>query len=343
MVSQSRKCGVRASSAADRLLSHPTNLIRSVAAPCLITVVPRSLEPLYPSIFGVSSRSYTSRAHPQRKPEFSVLDAIDMVLEGTEERKEKRLKKWDRNAEARAKKGIKEEPGGYRNQDETIELAVNLNLDPRKPNQLLRGTLSLPHGSGKAKQCIVFCDDEDLAKQCLEQGAVHAGGETLVDRIVNGEVTVENLDVALGLSSGGSVDLKSVARILGPRQLMPNPKVGTLLSNADELLEALQSQVAGSEVQYRTDKEGIVHMPVGKASLGASKVLENIEVALQEINNVKPTGGFGKGKKGSSKSSSKNAKYWLKAHLTATQGRGVRMDVRTVDPTSAYFMNKVLD
>lgn len=296
-----------------------------------------------------------------------------MVLDGVEERKARREAKWERNAPKRAEKGIVvsvlwcccivktlggtflessclatffthtlvllfKTDGPYRNQDETIELALNLNLDPRKPGQALRGALSLPHGSGKKVDCVVFTRDEQAAKEALEAGALHAGGESLVNQIVDGTIPL-TFDRALATPDMQAVLGQKLARMLGPRGLMPNAKVGTLVPSPDKLVSVLKEQLAG-QVQYRTDKAGIIHLGIGKGSFGSEKLLDNLKCTLNEIYEVKPEN-FGKGKKKSS--SSKNQKYFLRANLTSTQGKSVRLDLRTVDPTSVFFMGQVIE
>uniref|UniRef100_A0A7R9WSV5 Ribosomal protein n=1 Tax=Craspedostauros australis TaxID=1486917 RepID=A0A7R9WSV5_9STRA len=286
--------------------------------------------------------SYVSRAHPQKTPEFAVPQAFESILQDTQDRIAFRQQKWERNAQARKEKRLKEgadaasaeDQGPYRNQDETVSMAINLNLDPRRPGQALRGTVALPHGTGKKVSVMVFTENADLAKTAKESGgALHAGGEELIDQIANGEVTVDNLDRSLATQEIMPKLSKALARVLGPRGLMPNPKVGTLFTDADELLQSLQQQ--SQNVQYRTEKSGIVHVPIGKASFGLDKLVDNARSVCKELQSVKPDK-YGKGKSG--KKMGKNVRYWLRASVSATQGRGVRLDMRTVDPSSPYFM-----
>jgi large subunit ribosomal protein L1 len=159
----------------------------------------------------------------------------------------------------------------------------------------------------------------------------------LIEQVLQGEVSVDTFDRAVASSDMMPTLSKKVARLLGPRGLMPNAKVGTLVA-ADELLEALDTQLTGKELQFRTEKEGIVHLPVGKSSFSREKLLDNIGQVMKTIFENKPET-FGKGKK--SGSISKGTKYLLKASLSSTQGIGVRLDLRTVDPTSAFFLKSV--
>ena len=240
--------------------------------------------------------------------------------------------------------------GPYRNQDETIELALNLNLDPRKPGQALRGSCSLPHGTGKTVSVVVFTNDAELAKSLQEQGgdnkgAVVAGGDELISDLASGVVPL-TFDRALATPDMMS-SLSSIARLLGPRGLMPNAKVGTI-APPTQLADVLQQQQAG-QIQYRTDKSGIVHAGVAKGSFSKEQIVDNIQAFMNTIQEVKPDS-FGKGKKkgggggkggGKSGGGNKNAKYYLKAHVTSSQGKGVQVDLRTVDPTSTFFMGEI--
>ena len=114
---------------------------------------------------------------------------------------------------------------------------------------------------------------------------------------------------------------------------MPNPKTNTVFDDSETLLDTLQEQ--SSTITYRTEQNGILHFSVGKGSFGSQQLLDNLQTICQTVQNIKPEN-YGKGKK--KKKMGKNVKYWLRAHLSSTQGKGVRMDLRTVDPTSAFFM-----
>jgi large subunit ribosomal protein L1 len=229
---------------------------------------------------------------------------------------------------------LKQDDGPYRNQDETVEVAVNLNLDPRKPGQALRGSLTLPNGTGKKISCVVFTANAELAQKCLEQGALHAGGEELVDKVLAGEIPVDSFQRTLATQEIMGAVSKQLARLLGPRGLMPSPKLSTVFKSPEELLTSLEQQA--KNVTYRTESSGIVHVPVGKGSFSNEQLLENIQSVFQTLQEVKPDF-YGKGKK-SSKKVGKNVKYFLKAHLSSSQGEGVKVDLRTVDPSSPFFM-----
>jgi large subunit ribosomal protein L1 len=281
-------------------------------------------------------RSYVSRAHPTVKPVYAINEALEDLLEDIQRRGRLRQRKWNRNATTPEEEATVQ---ARTHMDETVEIALNLNLDPRKPGQALRGSINLPNGTGKSFNCIVFTDDEELREAALAAGAAHAGGTALMDALLAGEVPVDSLDRSLATANLMPTLSKKVARLLGPRGLMPNAKTGTLVA-PDALLGALATQVAGREVQYRTEREGVVHVPVGKASFGADKLLENMGAVLKEIYAVKPEQ-YGKGKKSTGKAAGKAAKYMLKAFVSSTQGPSVGVDVRTVDPNSPFFLTSV--
>jgi large subunit ribosomal protein L1 len=314
------------------------------------------------------ARSYITRAHPKPIPEYPIPEALQTILEDVQNRRLLRQRKAERLAKAAttadpanssaaaaaapdataAAHTPTVKPARILNHpDETIELVVNLNLDPRKPGQALRGSVTLPHGTGKkGMNCVVFTNDQDAVAQALAAGAAHAGGEALVDEILAGTVAVDSIQAALATPDIMPLLTKKAARLLGPRGLMPNPKVGTLLPSIPELLAALDTQLAGKEVSYRTEKEGIIHVPVGKDNFGPEKLLDNIGAVMKTIFEAKPDSyGKGKKKKSSGKKgqakTTKQPKYLLRASLSSTQGPGVRMDLRTVDPTSAFFLTVV--
>lgn len=284
----------------------------------------------YPSILDV--RWYVSRAHPPKSiPTYFIEDALKSVLEGVEERKIHREKRWEKYKFQRERKGMKIE-GPYRNQDETIELSLNLNLDPRKPGQSLRGSVSLPNGTGKKMSIIVFTEDGETATAAMAAGATVAGGSDLIQQIQDGTQAVTfNRVIA---TPDVMPSLSKVARILGPRGLMPNAKLNTI-QPSDKIIDAVK-ETAGV-VQYRTENNGIIQAGIGKGSFDSDALLENIRAFMNEIQSVKPES-FGKGKK---KANMKNAKFYLKAHLTAAQGKGsTNINLATIDPTSPFFMDK---
>lgn len=327
----------------------------------------RNFSRLGGSIGLATSRSYITRAHPKPIPEFPVPDAVKFVLNDIGVRHQKRKRKEYRatklqppppvealddnknnqtdegDASSSTKSKPKNKPRKFGYPDETIELALNLNLDPRKPGQSLRGSVSLPHGTGKkGVNCVVFTSDEAAQEQAKAAGALHVGSEALIDSIVSGDIPVDSFQAALATQEMVPSLSKKAARLLGPRGLMPNAKVGTLLKTTPELLKAVENAVAGKEVSFRTEKQGIVHVGVGKASFGQQKLLENIGAVMEMIFEAKPES-YGKGKKKSSgkkgqAQKNKQPAYLLKAHLCSTQSPAIRIDIRTVDPNSAFFL-----
>ena len=313
--------------------------------------------PSRPSLVPMSSRrDYVTRAHATPTPTSPIRHALQTILDGAHERHASRLERWENNKDKRVEQRVSYllKRGGsgmpspdevrneastspYRGMDETIELALQLNLDPRKPGQSLRGSMKLPHGNGKSFGVAVFTDDANLAARALERGAVVAGGSSVVDMIKDGSISLSSFQRTLATPEMLS-QLSSVARILGPRGMMPNAKIGTIVPH-DALLDALSSQRSGVS-NYRTDKEGIVRLGIGKGSFGLDRLLDNVREVMNEIHGVKPES-FGKGRKGQKGKVAKGTKYYLKAHLSATQGRGsVLVDIRTIDPTSAFFMGE---
>ena len=225
-----------------------------------------------------------------------------------------------------------QDDGPYRNQNETIDLALNLNLDPRKPGQALRGSTSLPYGTGKKVSILVFASEDATIKAATEAGATAAGGASLVESIARGEVPVD-FDRALA-TPDMMPSLSKIARILGPRGLMPNAKVKTIQPDG-KIVDAIKEQAAGS-LLYRTDKDGVIHAGIGKGSFTEEELLDNIKSFMNTIQSVKPES-FGKGKKGKKKGSTKNAKYYLSAYLSATQSKGsMNINLLTLDVSIKY-------
>lgn len=285
-----------------------------------------------------SVRSYTSRAHPQPKPQHSIIDGIRLILEQTKDRYEKRSHRWDLNHDKRnkalLKKGLESsEKTEFRNQDETISLSINLNLDPRKPNQALRGQMPLPHGTGKSVRLAVFSFSPVVIETAREEGAVVTGGEDLMEQILSGEVSPDEFDKVMATPDVIPQLKQKCGRLLGPKGLLPHPKMGNIV-NENEIGPKIKEQLAGM-VAYRTDKAGIVHAPVGKYSFGQEKLEQNIRTFLEGVVDAEPELDK-KAKK--QRIGGKGGKYVLKVHLNATQGKAVSVDLKTVDPNSLLFM-----
>jgi large subunit ribosomal protein L1 len=187
--------------------------------------------------------------------------------------------------------------------DETVELTVWLGVDPRKADQLVRGTIVLPHGLGKSKTVLVIAQGEKL-REAEEAGADIVGGEDLVTRIKGGWTDFDAV-----ISTPDMMRLVGqLGKVLGPRGLMPNPKTGTVTF---DVANAIRETKAG-KVEYRVDKTGVIHVGVGKVSFEADKLRENAKALLDAVVKAKPTTAKGK--------------YVKKVNLAATMSPGVLLD-----------------
>jgi large subunit ribosomal protein L1 len=187
--------------------------------------------------------------------------------------------------------------------DETIELAVRLGVDPRKADQIVRGTLSLPSGTGRTERVAVFAAGE-AAAEARAAGADEVGADDLVARINGGFL---DFDVAIATPDlMGQVG--ALGRVLGPRGLMPNPKTGTVTTDVGRAV----AEFKGGRVEYRTDKVGNVHIRVGKASFTVEQLVANIRAVLDELQRAKPA--------------SSKGRYFLSVTVSTTMSPGVRID-----------------
>lgn len=188
--------------------------------------------------------------------------------------------------------------------DETVDLAVNLGVDPKKSDQMVRGTVVLPHGTGKKVKVLVFAKGEK-EKEARDAGADFVGSEDLAEKIQQGwmdfDSAVATPDI-MGL-------VGKLGKVLGPRGLMPNPKLGTVTFDVAKAVK----EIKAGKVEYRAEKAGILHVPVGKVSFEEAALLGNARVVMDSISKAKP--GTSKGK------------YLKKVTLSSTMGPGVRIDV----------------
>ncbi len=187
--------------------------------------------------------------------------------------------------------------------DESIDVAVNLGVDARKSDQVVRGAVVLPKGTGKSVRVAVFAQ-ADKAKEATEAGADIVGFEDLAEKVKAGSM---DFDVVIATPDAMRI-VGQLGQILGPRGLMPNPKVGTVTPN---VTEAVKNAKAG-QVQYRTDKAGIVHCTIGRASFSDQDLVENFKALIDALNKSKP-------------SSSKGV-YLRRVAISSTMGPGVRLD-----------------
>jgi large subunit ribosomal protein L1 len=187
--------------------------------------------------------------------------------------------------------------------DESVDVAFRLGIDPRKADQIVRGTVSLPHGTGGDVRVAVFAEGDD-ARAAEEVGADVVGGDDLVARVEGGFL---DFDVAIATPPMmGKVG--KLGRVLGPRGLMPNPKTGTV---TDDVRRAVEEFKAG-KVEYRNDRHGNVHVPIGKASFESSALSGNYHAVLDEIVRAKPAAAKGR--------------YIKSITVSSTMGPGVRLD-----------------
>jgi len=194
--------------------------------------------------------------------------------------------------------------------DETVEVALRLGVDPKHADQMVRGTVILPHGlGGKAKTVLVIASGEKL-KEAQDAGAEFVGGDDLVAKIQN-----ENwLDFdAIVATPEMMKSVGKLGKVLGPRGLMPNPKTGTVTFEVGKAVR----EIKAGKVEYRVDKTAIVHAPVGKVSFGADKLLENAKALIDSVLKAKPAAAKGK--------------YVKSIAMSSTMGPGVRVDLASVE------------
>lgn len=194
--------------------------------------------------------------------------------------------------------------------DETVELSINLNVDPRHADQNIRGVVSLPNGTGKSVRVAVFAKDAK-AEEAQAAGADIVGADDLAERVQNGEIDFDRVIATPDMMAV----VGRLGKILGPRGLMPNPKLGSVTNDVGKAV----GDAKGGEVQFRVEKEGIIHAGVGKASFSAEQLGQNVSALLDAILRAKPSGIKGA--------------YLKRMALSSTMGPGVRVDVSTL-PTS---------
>lgn len=188
--------------------------------------------------------------------------------------------------------------------DETIEVALNLGVDPRHADQMVRGVVSLPKGTGKTVRVAVFAKDAK-AEEAKAAGADVVGADDLIEQITNG-----NIDFDRCIATPDMMGLVGrVAKILGPKGMMPNPKLGTVTPNVGQAVK----DAKGGQVEYRVEKAGIIHSGIGKASFSADDLRENFDALVAAVVRAKPSGAKGK--------------YLKKAAISSSMGPGIRIDV----------------
>jgi large subunit ribosomal protein L1 len=214
----------------------------------------------------------------------------------------------DRNKRYELEEGLKlVTESSYAGFDESVDVAIRLGVDPRKADQMVRGTVLLPHGTGKTVRVLAFAKGQK-EKEALDAGADYAGGDELVEKISGGWIEFDKAVATPDMMSS----VGKLGKILGPRGLMPNPKVGTVTFDIEKAVTELKS----GKVEFRVEKAGIVHIAVGKVSLGIEKLQENIKVLLDVIIRAKPP-------------TSKGV-YMKSIALSTTMGPGVKIEPSSV-------------
>ena len=188
--------------------------------------------------------------------------------------------------------------------DESVDISVNLGVDPKHADQLVRGTVSLPNGTGKKVKVVVVTKDDSKAKSAKDLGAVEAGSDDVIAKINKGWV---DFDVMIA-SPDMMAEVGKLGRVLGPRGLMPNPKVGTVTPDIEKAVE----EVIAGKVEYRVDKAGIIAVGVGKISFEKKKLVENIKSCMGAILKAKPA--------------SVKGTYFKKFTLSSSMSPGLKID-----------------
>ena len=193
--------------------------------------------------------------------------------------------------------------------DETVEVVFGLGIDPKKADQLVRGTVSLPHGTGKDVRVAVFCSP-DKESEAKEAGADVVGGTELVEEIQGGREL--DFDVAIATPDMMS-EVGKLGRVLGPRGLMPNPKAGTVTQDVSKTV----SEFKAGKIEYRNDRYGNVHVPVGKVSFDVDQLVGNLASLTAEVERARPAGSKGR--------------YMKSMTLSSTMGPGIKVDVGHIE------------
>ena len=189
------------------------------------------------------------------------------------------------------------------NFDQSVDIAVNLGVDPRHADQLVRGTVILPSGTGKKVKILVVAQG-DLVEKAIDAGADYAGSDEYFEKIKNGWTDVDIIIATPEMMPA----LGKFGKILGPKKLMPNPKSGTVTNNVEKAVKEMK----GGRIEYRVDKFGIVHAGIGKISFGEDKILNNLDALMREIIKSKPN--------------SLKGSYINKITISSTMGPGIKID-----------------
>ncbi len=192
--------------------------------------------------------------------------------------------------------------------DETVEFSMNLGIDPRHADQMVRGLISLPNGTGKTLRIGVFARNVPRLPRRLAAGADVVGAEDLAEKVQDGEIQFDRCIATPDMMAL----VGRLGKILGPRGLMPNPKLGTVTMNVKDAVAAAKA----GQVEFRAEKAGIIHAGIGKASFDDDKLVQNIRALVDAVQKAKPTGAKGT--------------YLQKAAMSSTMGPGIRVDVASL-------------
>ena len=191
--------------------------------------------------------------------------------------------------------------------DASVDLSIRLGVDPRKANQMVRGIVTLPHGTGKTVRVLVLCTP-DKEQEARDAGADHVGLDEYITKIEGGWTDV---DIVITMP-GVMAKVGKLGKILGPRNLMPNPKTGTVTNDVGKAV----TDVKGGKIDFKVDKTGIIHASIGKVSFDATKLLENAQELLQTIVKLKPTAAKGQ--------------YMKSISVSSTMSPGIRIEAKSI-------------
>jgi large subunit ribosomal protein L1 len=196
----------------------------------------------------------------------------------------------------------------YAKFDETVEIAMRLGVDPKHADQMVRGTVVLPHGLGRSKRVLAIAG-ADKQKEASDAGADHVGGDELVEKILGGWVDFDAVVATPDMMRA----VGRLGKVLGPRGLMPNPKTGTVTPNVAQAIK----EIKAGKVEFRVDKTGIIHAPIGKTSFSSDKLIDNTHALVDSVVRAKPPAAKGK--------------YLRTVTVSSTMGPGVAIDTGHID------------
>jgi large subunit ribosomal protein L1 len=201
----------------------------------------------------------------------------------------------------------------YAKFDETVEIALRLGVDPKHADQMVRGTVVLPHGLGKSKRVLAIAG-ADKQKEAADAGADHVAGEEIVEKILGGWIDFDAVVATPDMMRA----VGRLGKVLGPRGLMPNPKTGTVTPNVAQAIR----EIKAGKVEFRVDKTGIIHAPVGKTSFSADKLIDNAHALVDSVVRAKPAAAKGK--------------YLKSVTVSSTMGPGVAIDTAHIDERAKH-------